>query len=95
MSMEMGWCWLILRGCGMFHMRSHPAEVNGSCLSPNQPFSQSAIMVRYDHGVASHVSESPSPEMLLQTLEPTLSSTHSRKTLLSLPSLLFEERSRT
>lgn len=70
MSMEMGWCWLILRGCGMFHMRSHPAEVNGSCLSPNQPFSQSAIMVRYDHGVASHVSESPSPEMLLQTLEP-------------------------
>lgn len=52
----------------MPRMHSHPAEVNGSCLSPDQAFNQSVIMVRYDHGVVPHVPESPSPGMLLQTL---------------------------
>lgn len=41
--MEMGWCWLILRRYGMSHTH---AEVNNSCLSPDQSFSQSVIMIR-------------------------------------------------
>lgn len=64
------WSYVLLAGPQVVLHVPHAqpsAEVNDSCLSPDQSFSQS-VMIRYYHSVVSHIPESPSPGMLLQTL---------------------------